>query len=66
MDEQEIKQLFLDHINRKEASKDTGLTKKMLYNYRHDQAPGIGTMLKLLLEWNLITITKNESTGTTQ
>lgn len=60
MSEEQIKDLFIDVISQKEASKIPGLTKHKLYHYRHSDPPSLGTMLEVLFRANKISITADE------
>ena len=51
MEESEIKAAFFEEIKQRGIGKKAGLTKQQVYNYRHRDEPGIGTMLEVL--WRL-------------
>lgn len=60
MNKEEIRELFIEVINRKSASKIEGMTKFKLYEYRNRKEPNLGTMLEVLIAAKEITIVKNE------
>ena len=58
----EIELLFLLEVSKRSFTKQSGLDKQVVYNYRNRKAPTLGTMLEVLLLIGAIKVIKNEST----
>lgn len=65
MNEQQITEAFSKHLEMRSALKTFGLTKDHVKNYRR-KLPTFGTILGLMFNAGLITVTINEPTTGTE
>lgn len=62
MTPEEIEVLFKETVEKKSFSRESGLGKQIVYNYRH-RTTGLSTKIEVLFNMGLINITKNGSTS---